>query len=135
MTDSIFTLRVVCPQEILLEAEVVSVRFPGEDGALGVLAHHTTMVALTESGLLRARTPQGENLELVVHSGFAEMRDNVLTVLTKAAENVESIDLDRAREAAERAQERLRSSEASLDLVRARAALRRALMREMLARQ
>ena len=96
MTDSSFTLRVVCPQEILLEAEVESARFPGEDGALGVLAHHTTMVALTESGLLRARTSQGENLEFVVHSGFAEMRDNVLTVLTQAAENVESIDLDRA---------------------------------------
>ena len=114
--------------EILLEAEVESVRFPGEDGALGVLAHHTTMVALTESGLLRARTPQGENLEFVVHSGFAEMRDNVLTVLPQAAENVESIDLDRARKAAERAQERLRSSEGNLDLVRARAALRRALL-------
>ena len=135
MTDSTFTLRVVCPQEILLEEEVEFVRFPGEDGALGVLAHHTTMVALTESGLLRARTTQGEDLEFIIHSGFAEMRDNVLTILTQAAENVESIDLNRAREAAERAQERLRSGDANLDRAKALAGLNRALMREMLARR
>ena len=130
-----FSLRIDCTQETLFEGDVEAVRFPGEDGALGVLANHATMVALTESGALRARSAEGDDFEFVVHSGFAEMRDNVLTVLTQAAENVESIDLDRAREAAKRAEERLRDADGKIDLVRARGALRRALMREKLARQ
>lgn len=130
-----FNLRIISPQEILFDGQVVGVRFPGEDGELGVLANHATMVALTKSGSLRVRSTEDDDFEFVVHSGFAEMRNNVLTVLTRAAENVESIDLDRAQKAAERARDRLRDAEGSFDKELAREALSRALMREMLARK
>mgnify|MGYP003329743204 FL=1 len=93
------------------------------------------MVALTRSGSLRVRYTEDDDFEFVVHSGFAEMRNNVLTVLTRAAENVESIDLDRAQKAAERARDRLRDAEGSFDKELAREALSRALMREMLDRK
>jgi len=93
------------------------------------------MVATTDSGLLRAIAPNGEAIEYVIHGGFCEVRDNVVTVLSRSAEKAEEIDLARAQKAAKRAQEIMRSDMAELDLTRAMAALRRAMIREKLARK
>ena len=130
-----FQLRVVSPERILLEAEVSAVRFPGEDGSFGVLPRHAAMVALTESGPLQARTAAGEELEFLIHDGFAAVRDNVLTVLTRSAEKPGEVDLDRAKQAAERARERIRNDRTKIDYVRAVSALRRAIAREKYGRR
>ena len=50
-------------------------------------------------------------------------------VLAETAEPAEAIDVDRARQAAERAQQRVRYPSAEIDLARARAALLRARAR------
>lgn len=125
-----FQLRIISPERILLEAEVVAVRFPGADGSFGILPRHAAMVSLTESGLLRARGADGAVVELLIHDGFAEMRGKVLTVLTRSAEAPAQVDLERARQAAQRARERLRNDRSKVDLIRAEAALRRAIARE-----
>lgn len=134
-TTSTLTLRIVSPESTVLDAEVKSVQVPGEDGLFGVLPRHATMVATTDSGLLRAVTTNGDTIEYVIHGGFCEVRDNVVTVLSRSAEKAEEIDLERAQKAAKRAQEIMRSDMAELDLVRAQAALRRAMIREKLARK
>ncbi len=130
-----FQLRIVSPERILLEAEVSSVRFPGEDGSFGVLPRHAAMVSLTESGPLHAVTASGEQLEFLIHDGFAEVRDNVLTVLTRSAEKPGEVDLDRAKRAAERARDRIRNDRTKVDYVRAVSALRRAIAREKYGRR
>ena len=135
MRANTLTLKVVSPQGGLLETEAVSVQFPGEDGSFGILPRHAAMTSLTESGLLRARTAQGEQIEYVIHDGFAQVRNNVVTVLTRSAEKPDEIDLERARAAVERARGRMLETQAEIDLVRAQMALRRALMRERLARR
>ena len=130
-----FKVRVVSPERILLEAEVVSARFPGEDGSFGVLPRHAAMVSLTESGPLLARTTDGRELEFLIHDGFAEVRDDVLTVLTRSAEKPGEVDLERAKRAAERARERIRNDLTKVDYSRALSALRRALARERYGRR
>ena len=135
MSANTLTLKVVSPQGVLLETEAVSVQFPGEDGSFGILPRHAAMTSLTESGLLRARTAQGEQIEYVINDGFAQVRNNVVTVLTRSAEKPDEIDLERARAAVERARGRMLETQAEIDLVRAQMALRRALMRERLARR
>ena len=128
-------LRIVSPEGPVTDVEVRSVVFPGEDGLFGVLPRHASMVSLTESGLLRATGMDGEVIEYVIHDGFAQVRDNLVTVLSRSAEKPDEIDLDRARAAAERALERLRAQRTEFDLDRAQIALRRALMREKAARR
>ena len=129
------TLRIVSPEEIILDQAVRSVQVPGADGQFGVLPRHAAMVALTESGPLHATTESGELLEFVIHDGFAEVRDNVVTILSRSAEKLDAIDLERAQRAAQRARERMRQQASDVDRARAVAALRRALMRERLSRR
>ena len=128
-------LRIVTPEGVVTDAEVRSVVFPGEDGLFGVLPRHAPMVSLTESGILSARDLAGQEVEYVIHDGFAEVRDNVVTVLSRSCEKPEEIDLERAQQAAKRAMERLRADRTEIDFARAQIALRRALMREKAARR
>jgi len=130
VTERTLTLRIITPRAVVFEAEVGSLRFPGEDGLFGVLPRHAAMVALTDSGTLSAKMPGRESIERVVHDGFAEVRQGVVTVLTRSAEKPEEIDLDRAKAAAARARERLRARNSDVDHVRALGALKRSLARQ-----
>lgn len=127
------TLRVITPERIALDRSVASVRLPGLDGSIGVLPRHAPMIAALDAGLLRFRaTPGGPEEVLFVAGGFAEVRDDTLRVVSEAGEKPEDIDEARAREAEKRARERIavqRAEGEPLDLLRAEASLRRALMR------
>jgi len=127
------TLRVITPDRIALDASVASVRLPGLDGSIGVLPRHAPMIAALDAGLLRYRaSPGGPEQVLFVSGGFAEVRDDTLRVVSEAGEKPAEIDESRAREAEKRARERIAAGTAEgepLDMLRAEAALQRALMR------
>lgn len=126
------TLRVITPDRIVLDETVESVRMPGVDGSLGVLPRHAHLVTALEAGLVVYEMPGGGRQELFVSGGFAEVRDDTVRVVTEASEPIGAIDIERAREAERRARERIsaiRSGVSSEDLLRAEAALRRALLR------
>ena len=135
MSAANLTLKVVSPEGIVLDMEASSVQFPGEDGLFGILPRHAAMTSLTESGMLSAKSATGETMEMIVHDGFAQVANNVVTVLTRSAEQPPEIDLDRAKKAAERARQRLLVGKNEVDFVRAQMALQRALIRERLARR
>ena len=134
-SSSTLQLRIISPEGMVADTEVRSVVFPGEDGQFGILPRHAPMVSLTTSGLLRAVDSDGKEFEYVIHDGFAEVRDNIVSVLSRSAEKPEEIDIDRAEAAAKRAMDRLRAEKSEIDMARAQIALRRALMREKAARR
>jgi F-type H+-transporting ATPase subunit epsilon len=128
------TLRVITPDKIALDRSVASARIPGLDGSIGVLPRHAPMIAALDAGLLHYRAQPGGTEEILfVSGGFAEVRDDTLRLVTEAGEKPEEIDEERAREAEKRARERISvgKTEAGepIDMLRAEAALRRALMR------
>jgi F-type H+-transporting ATPase subunit epsilon len=130
------TLRVITPEQVLVDTSASSVRLTATDGSMGIFPHHAGMVAALAPGGLTYKAGS-EVHELFVAGGFAEVRDNTLRILTPAGEPPEEIDVERAKEAEVRARERLKprrsdmtAEEAKLDLVRANAALRRSLMRQ-----
>jgi F-type H+-transporting ATPase subunit epsilon len=137
MSDSSppLTLSIVSPEETLLETTVSKVQFPGTNGLMGVLPRHAQLVSTTDSGMLRAVANTGENIEILIHDGFADVTGNSVVVLTRSAEKVDDIDLERARSSADRAKKRLESKkDSTIDVARANASLRRALMREKYAK-
>jgi len=58
-----------------------------------------------------------------------EMNNNRLTVMANTAELAENIDVLRARQAKERAEQRIAGQKADVDFARAKLALRKALLR------
>lgn len=128
MADN-FQLTVVTPERTVLNAEVLSVQAPGSDGYFGVLAHHAPMLAEIGVGRLTATDDANLPTVMAVSGGFAEIRNNTMTVLADSAELKEDIDIARAEESLKRARLRLGERTADIDVSRAEAALARALNR------
>ncbi len=142
------TLRVITPDRIVVDTTVSAVKFPALDGSMGILPRHATMVAALDAGAL-SWTPAGEHGDpggnhggdhghMFVSGGFAEVRAGTVRIVTEASEPASEIDVERAERSAQRARERLRGggTEISLlefDQLRAEGALRRALMRKLVA--
>jgi F-type H+-transporting ATPase subunit epsilon len=71
----------------------------------------------------------GDVKKAAVHGGIIEILKDKVTVLAEVAEWPEEIDVNRANEAKIRAERRLASKEAGVDILRAEAALQRSLAR------
>lgn len=122
-------LEIVTPDKVVLEADVDYVGAPGVDGEFGVLPGHIPLLAALSIGELYYR--QGaETHWAFVGGGFAEVSGNTVSVLAEAAELSSDIDVERAKQAQERAQGRLQTpGKADVDMARATAALKRAIAR------
>jgi F-type H+-transporting ATPase subunit epsilon len=101
-----FQLRVVTPTRQLLDEPVSEVTAPGTVGEFGVLPEHTTFLSSLEIGTLSYRSNRAVR-RLAIRGGFAEVTDDVMTVLAEAAQFADEID-------AAKAQEDLRAAEARL---------------------
>ncbi len=128
MADNIF-LEVVTPQKAVVSEEAQIVVAPGSEGEFGVLYGHTTFLTSLKVGTLRYKDASGKERYLFVNGGFAEVLPNKVTLLAESAERRAEINVDRAKLAKDRAEKRISSSSDDIDLVRAEAALRRALHR------
>ena len=67
--------------------------------------------------------------------GFADVNNDVLTVLAESAEMAQDIDTARAMAAKERAEKRIADHAEQIDAARAEAALHRALIRLQVSQQ
>lgn len=124
-----FTLSVFTPDGERFRGEVVSVIAPGVDGLFGIWAHHAAMLAALGIGELTYRLPDGTEKHVAIAGGLLEVGNNTVTLLADVAEFSDQIDLERAKKALERAQQRLQNPDKFTDVDRARAALMRALNR------
>jgi len=101
---------------------------PGIEGELGVLPLHAPLLTTIKPGVLRVVKGE-EETTMAITGGFIEVRENRVTILADAAERGEDIDAARAEEARRRAEERLASREATVDMAKAEMDLKRALVR------
>jgi|Deesub1362A_J573_1020465.scaffolds.fasta_scaffold02285_1 F-type H+-transporting ATPase subunit epsilon len=122
-------LEVVTPDKLLISKEVDVVVATSVDGEFGVLYGHVPFLASLDIGELRFR--DGDQTEYAaIAGGFAEVTGEKITILAEAAELAREIDVDRAKRARERAEQRLaRAQQEEIDYARAEAALKRALLR------
>ena len=130
MAKTPFHLSIVTPGGRSFDGEVVSLQLPGEDGLIGVWAHHAAMLASMRPGKLVIEEPNQSEVQktYAVGAGFAEVSDNNAMLLADTCEASDDIDVDRAKASLARAKERLAQAaqDESIDEDRARAALERA---------
>jgi F-type H+-transporting ATPase subunit epsilon len=126
------TLRVITPDQIVLDTRATSVQVPASDGLLGILPRHAHLVAALDVGNLKYEH-DGHTDTLFVSGGFVEVRDDTVRVVSEAGERPGEIDEERARLAEERARKRLAGEPGlevgELDVARAELALKRAMHR------
>ncbi|MDM8535719.1 F0F1 ATP synthase subunit epsilon [Desulfobacterales bacterium HSG17] len=122
-------LEVVTPQNAIVSEEVQIVVAPGSEGEFGALKGHTTFLTSLNVGTLRYKDSNGKERYLFINGGFAEVLPDKVTILAESAERRQDIDVQRATDAKGRAEKRISAKSADTDLIRAEAALRRAVHR------
>jgi F-type H+-transporting ATPase subunit epsilon len=97
---------IVSQDRTVFQGDVDIVVLPGAAGEMGILPHHAPVLAILKYGVIKIRRDGREEL-FSVAGGVAEVQPEIVTVLADAAENVEDIDITRAKAAKKRAEEAL----------------------------
>jgi F-type H+-transporting ATPase subunit epsilon len=116
-------VELVTPERVLYTGEAEMVLARTTDGEIGFLPNHAPFIATLAPGRVRIMKEDATEELVAVHSGFVEVRDSRVIILSDVAELADQIDVERARRAKQAAEERLRTAE---DDEEAQAALARA---------
>ena len=121
-------LKVVTPTGGIYDGDVSMVELTTTEGEIGIYPDHIPLTAVVAPGVLKIHENGGEK-EAALMSGFITILPEQVTIMAEIVEWPDEIDYHRAEEARSRAERRLSSGQADLDVVRAEAALKRALVR------
>lgn len=127
-------LEIITPAKNIFSGEVNSVTVPGTGGSFQVLKNHAPLISTFEIGALKVEDSQGKIILYATGGGTIEVNDNKVLILADSLELIEAIDVERAKQAKERAEQRLADKSIdSINIARAEAALARSVNRLKLA--
>jgi F-type H+-transporting ATPase subunit epsilon len=121
-----FKCVVVTPEQQVLDETVTQVILPAWDGLIGIETNRAPLLVKLGVGPLRV-DQAGKSQRFLIEGGVAQMKDNLLTILTQNAIPASEIDAETARaELAEATAKRITADpksfeERQTDLARARA--------------
>ncbi len=127
---------IVSQDRMVYSGDVDMVLIPGAEGMMGILPHHTPVLTVIQYGIITIKE-KGQEKHFTVAGGIAEVQPDQITILADAAENVAEIDIQRAQDARQRAEDQLKKgvgkeTDAYLSI---QAALRRSNLRVDAARR
>ncbi|MBE9226397.1 F0F1 ATP synthase subunit epsilon [Phormidium sp. LEGE 05292] len=125
------TVRVIAPDKTVWDSTAEEIILPSTTGQLGILSGHAPLLTALDTGVMRVR-PDKNWVAIALMGGFAEVENNEVTILVNGAERSDSIDLEKARAAYSKAQERfnqVQNSENRQEKIQATQALKRARAR------
>lgn len=129
MADGTIELKLSAPEREKVELEATEVTIPGTDGVFSVLPHHTPLLTTLVPGIVVAYDREGKEHYFAVAGGFADVKDNCISILTGAFEPGSEIDLARAEASLAKAESLLRKRDEEVDVVRTELRVTRALAR------
>jgi len=125
-------LEVVTPEKLLFSQDVDMVIAPGSEGEFGVLPGHCHFLSTLRIGELRYQTGDIWHYMSVLW-GFAEVTPTKVTVMAEVAEKAEDIDIGRAQQAVELAEQRLQAGGLPSEVKEAQISLEKARLRKKIA--
>jgi F-type H+-transporting ATPase subunit epsilon len=128
---------IVSQDRTVFQGDVDIVILPGVAGEMGILPHHAPVLTILKYGVIKVRKGNKEEL-FAVAGGMAEVQPDIITILADAAENIEDIDVTRAKAAKKRAEDALAKIKPDEDhdaYLKMEAALRRSNLRLDVARR
>lgn len=123
-----FELKIFCSTGMFYEGPCESMILPTEEGLYGIQANHETVAVGIRFGELQYKV-DGQWNNVVCGRGYAKMADNEAVLVVDSVERPEDVDENRAREAAERAKERLQVQQSRREYYRGQFAMTRAMTR------
>lgn len=125
-------LEVVTPEKLLLSQEVDEVIAPGSEGEFGVLPGHCHFLSSLRIGELRYKNQEVWRYMSILW-GYAEVTPTKVTVMAEVAEKAEDIDIGRAQQAVEVAEQRLQAGGLPSEVRDAQISLEKARLRKKIA--
>ncbi|PIR78387.1 MAG: ATP synthase F1 subunit epsilon [Candidatus Magasanikbacteria bacterium CG10_big_fil_rev_8_21_14_0_10_36_16] len=111
---------IITPEKKVYENEILQVTIPTTSGEITVLPGHIPLISVLQAGEMKIKDKDGEH-PYAVSGGFLEVRSNSeLVILADRAERADSIDIERAQEARQRAEEEMTKAKAGEDVDYAR---------------
>ncbi len=131
MADKTFRCTVITPNSQVLDQDVTAAVIPAWDGEIGLLKQRAPLLVKLGFGSMRLDAGGGTSERLFIGGGFAQMKDDQLTLLTDEAIPTSKINLEEAQAALKEAeayqpQNPADSKRRQRDLERAKAMLRAA---------
>lgn len=123
-----YLLEIVTPDKSFFEDEVEMAIVRTTEGDIGILKDHEPVVAPVSVGIIRVKQ-NGEFRDAACSSGFLTVDEDKVIIITDSAEWSDEIDLNRAKESADRAAKRLEEKHDELDVLRAKVSMERAMNR------
>jgi F-type H+-transporting ATPase subunit epsilon len=128
MAEDLLELEIATPERELLRERVSDVQVPGKTGYLGILPGHAALLSELGTGYL-TYTAGNRKRYMAIHGGYLEVLKDHVRILADRAERADEIDVERARQALERAQARIANPNVGVDIARALTAAARAQAR------
>lgn len=128
-----FQLEVISPERVFYTGGVEMVELTTTEGDIGIYADHIPLTTIVAPGIMTITEEGGQLKEAAVLEGFMEITQEKVTILAQSCEWPDEIDLNRAYEAKERAERRIKDSDLNINMPRAELALRKSLIRIKLA--
>jgi F-type H+-transporting ATPase subunit epsilon len=123
-----FELEIVATDRIFYKGECEHLVITAIDGLLGILPGHEPLVTTLPSGELKYMV-DGKWRYAAISDGFIQVMPDKSVILADSCELPEEIDIKRAEEARQRAEERLRQKQSIQEYYQTQAALNRAMNR------
>jgi len=126
-------LEIVTPYGLVFSDDVDEFTATGSEGEFGVLPGHAPFLTTLKVGMLTYKKGSETGI-FFVSGGYAEVGPDKATILADSSERAEDIDVERAKAAMKRAEERLKQAE-KIDFARATAAIERSTIRIQVAQK
>ncbi|MCQ2469244.1 MAG: ATP synthase F1 subunit epsilon [Ruminococcus sp.] len=123
-----FHLEIIATDRIFFQGDVEHLVITAIDGLIGILAGHEPLVTSLPTGELKYMV-DGVWKYAAISEGFIQVTPDSAVILADSCELPEEIDIKRAQEARERAQEMLRQKQSLKEYYQTQAALNRAMNR------
>jgi len=118
-------VRVIAPDKIVWDAEAEEIILPSSTGQLGILNKHIPLLTALDIGVMRVRIEK-EWKPIILLGGFAEVNNNVITILVNGAEEISEINIEKAKEDIEIATNAVEEANSSKEKIEATQMLRKA---------
>lgn len=120
-------LKIITPQKLVLEKEIISASVPTEEGEVTILPRHTNLFTLLVEGIVKIKKEATEDY-LAIGGGYLETNGKEVNILVSRAYGQSEIDERLTQKAIEEAKKIISSAKSEKEKTEATAILRRTLV-------